>query len=80
MLVEKPLARPVKLPAQTRLVVLISIDFEGHWDFAYHNKTLPDYYDFYEHHFDGRRGIWRFLDVLGKHQIRSTFFVCGAVL
>jgi len=80
MFVEKPLARPVKLPDETRLVVLISVDFEGHWDFGYHTDTLPDYYDFYEHHFDGRRGIWRLLEVLAKHQVNATFFTCGAAL
>lgn len=80
MLVEKPLSGLVKLPAGIRLVVLISVDFEGHWDFNYHTKTLPDYFDFYEHHFDARRGVWRLLDVLAKHQIRTTFFICGAVL
>ncbi len=80
MFVEKPLVRSVQLPAQIKLVVLISVDFEGHWDFSHHTETLPDYYDFYEHHFDGRRGIWRLLEVLARHQINTTFFICGAAV
>ncbi len=80
MFEEKPLATRVRLPDGTRLVVLLSVDFEGHWDFNYHNEKIPDYYDFYEHHFDGRRGIWRLLEVLAKYQMKNTFFICGAAL
>ena len=80
MFVEKQLASTVKLPGETRLVVLISVQFEAQEDVGYHSETLPDYYDFYEHHFDGRRGIWRVLELLAKHQIPATFFICGAVL
>ena len=80
MLTEKPLTRSITLPAGIRLVMLISVDFEGHWDFNYHRGTLPDYYDFYEHHFDARRGIWRLLEILAKHRITGTFFTVGAIL
>jgi len=80
MLVEKPLTNLIKWPDHIKMVVLISVDFEGHWDFNYHRGNIPDYYDFYEHHFDGRRGIWRLLNVLAKHQMKATIFICGAAL
>jgi peptidoglycan/xylan/chitin deacetylase (PgdA/CDA1 family) len=58
----------------------MTFDFEAEEDTSFLTEELPDYRDFHERQFGGRRGIWRTLAVLRKHEVRSTFFICGAVV
>lgn len=70
----------VKLPQGIRIALAISVDFEAEEDATFLSPTQPDYLDFHERQYDGRRGVWRLLEVLGKHKVFTTFFICGAVL
>lgn len=74
--------RDIKWPDGVRLAVCLTFDFEAEEDtWFYHDAEAPiDFRDHGERQFDGRRGIWRVLRVLKEHQMRCTFFSCGATL
>lgn len=74
--------RAIGWPENVRLAVSITFDFEGEQDtwFWHDPKAEIDFRDHGERQFDGRRGIWRVLRVLKKHDVRCTFFACGAAV
>ena len=80
MFIEKWPQGKVKLPHDSRIAVALSVILEAAEDISFLSENHLDYLDFYERQYDVRRGVWRILDILAKHQIRASFFICGAVL
>ena len=74
--------RDIVWPNKARLSVLITFDFEAEEDtWFYHDPEAEiDFRDQGERQFDGRRGIWRVLRILKKHDVKCTFFSCGATV
>jgi peptidoglycan-N-acetylglucosamine deacetylase len=74
--------RDIRWPKHARVAVSITFDFEAEEDCSFRqDATAPvDWREFGEREFGGKRGIWRVLDVLGKHDKRCTFFACGATI
>jgi len=67
----------IEWPNQARMAVLITFDYQAEIG----SPTLPsgkiNYAISTEREYGGRHGIWRVLDLLDKHGIKSTFFVSG---
>jgi peptidoglycan/xylan/chitin deacetylase (PgdA/CDA1 family) len=63
-----------------KLIVAIGFDFEAEEDAEYLSTDMPDFWDYHERQYGGRRGIWRVLDVLDRHDVNATFFICSALL
>ena len=80
MFIEKWPQGKVKLPYGSRIAVTLSVILEAAEDISFLAENHLDYLDFYERQYDVRRGVWRILDILAKHQIKASFFICGAVL
>ena len=38
----------------------------------------PDPLDYYERQYGGRRGAWRLLEIMAKHDVLGTWIICGA--
>lgn len=77
-----PPNRDIQWPGKARLSVSITFDFEGEEDtWFYHDPDAEiDFRDQGERQFDGRRGIWRVLRILKRHNVKCTFFACGATV
>lgn len=67
-------------PNSARVRIAISVDFEAEEDFEFIADGLPDYWDFYERQYGGRRGVWRLLETLREHDVKASFFTCSALL
>ena len=67
----------IEWPNQAHMAVLITFDYQAEVG----APTLPsgkvNYAISTERQYGGRRGIWRVLDLLDKHGLKSTFFVSG---
>jgi peptidoglycan/xylan/chitin deacetylase (PgdA/CDA1 family) len=64
-------------PNGARLAVVLTSEYEP----VYEQRTLPggfhDYRFEHEMTYEAKAGIWRILDVLGRHRAPSTFFTNG---
>jgi peptidoglycan/xylan/chitin deacetylase (PgdA/CDA1 family) len=63
-----------------RVVVAFGLEIEAEEDAEYLTPQTPDFWDYHERQYGGRRGIWRLLDVFGRYEVNATFFVCAALL
>ncbi|MFC0527493.1 polysaccharide deacetylase family protein [Phytohabitans kaempferiae] len=63
-----------------RVIVAISFDFEAEEDAEYLTADTPDFWDYHERQYGGRRGVWRMLDIFSRYEVNATFFICAALL
>jgi peptidoglycan/xylan/chitin deacetylase (PgdA/CDA1 family) len=71
-------SRPITWPGDKRVALLPTIHLEGD-AICYKNADgSQDSQDVTNRQYGAKVGIWRLLRLLEKHQIRATFFVCGA--
>jgi peptidoglycan/xylan/chitin deacetylase (PgdA/CDA1 family) len=40
----------------------------------------PDPFDYSERQYGGRRGAWRLMEIMARHDVRGTWIICGATL
>lgn len=74
--------RQIAWPEGVRLTIAITFDFEAEEDahFRQTSEVPVDWREYGEREYDGRQGVWRALRVLAKHDVKATFFACGATL
>jgi peptidoglycan/xylan/chitin deacetylase (PgdA/CDA1 family) len=58
---------PIKWPGEARVAVTWTVMFEFFTGSGEGDRAL----------YGGRRGVWRLLDMFGRHQIRASFLVSG---
>ncbi len=80
MIVERRPQQKIAWPGGARVALLMTVDFEAEEDLHSFPNNKINYQDFSARQYGGRRGIWRLLDVFSKHQVKGTFFICGAVV
>jgi peptidoglycan/xylan/chitin deacetylase (PgdA/CDA1 family) len=75
---EKHPERKARWPAGVRLPIMVSVHHQSEEAPCPLPDGQPDPFDFSERQYGGRRGAWRLLEVLAKHEIKATWFICGA--
>jgi peptidoglycan/xylan/chitin deacetylase (PgdA/CDA1 family) len=77
----KELQRPnVKWPAGVRLPIIISVHHQSEEAAVMFEDGRADPFDYSERQYGGRRGAWRLLEIMSKHDIPGTWVTCGATL
>jgi peptidoglycan/xylan/chitin deacetylase (PgdA/CDA1 family) len=76
------LARPEpgRWPAGVRLPIIVSVHHQSEEAAVEFDDGRVDPFDYSERQYGGRRGAWRLLEVMTKHNILGTWIVCGATL
>jgi peptidoglycan/xylan/chitin deacetylase (PgdA/CDA1 family) len=77
---EIPLKKAGKWPDGVRLPIIISVHHQSEEAAVVFADGQADPFDFGERQYGGRRGAWRLLEVMAKHQVRGTWIICGATL
>jgi len=65
-------------PGNKRLALLIAIHFEADSASYIRPDGSVDTQDLTNRQYGGKIGIWRLLRILDRHEIKCTFFICGA--
>jgi peptidoglycan/xylan/chitin deacetylase (PgdA/CDA1 family) len=65
-------------PDGVRLPLLVSVHHQSEEAPCPLPDGQPDPFDFSERQYGGRRGAWRLLEILAKHNVTGTWFICGA--
>ena len=65
-------------PGNKRLALLIAIHFEADSASYIRPDGSVDTQDLTNRQYGGKIGIWRLLRILDRHDIKCTFFICGA--
>lgn len=65
-------------PKRARIAVVLTSEYEPVYEIKPLPGGQPNYRQMAEMRYEATRGIWRVLDVLGRHGVPSTFFVNGA--
>jgi peptidoglycan/xylan/chitin deacetylase (PgdA/CDA1 family) len=77
---EIPLEVPGKWPDGIRLPIMISVHHQAEEAHVVFPDQRPDPFDFSERQYGARRGAWRLLEVMAKHDVVGTWIICGATL
>jgi peptidoglycan/xylan/chitin deacetylase (PgdA/CDA1 family) len=72
--------KPGRWPAGVRLPIIVSVHHQSEEAAVEFDDGRADPFDYSERQYGGRRGAWRLLDVMTKHNILGTWIVCGATL
>ncbi len=80
MLVERRPQRKVEWPGGARVALLLTVDLEAEEDLHPFPNGKINYKDFSTRQYGGRCGVWRVLEILDRHNIKATFFICGAAV
>jgi peptidoglycan/xylan/chitin deacetylase (PgdA/CDA1 family) len=77
---EVPLTAPGKWPDGVRLPIMISVHHQAEEAHVCFPDGRADPFDFSERQYGSRRGAWRLLEIMGKHNVRGSWIICGATL
>lgn len=72
--------RPPRWPQGIRLPIIISAHHQSEEMTSLFADGQPDPFDYSERQYGGRRGAWRLLEIMEKHQVKGTWLICGATL
>jgi len=78
MWTEIPLKTPGKWPQGVRLPIVISVHHQSEEAAVVYPDGQADPFDFSERQYGGRRGAWRLLDTMSRHDVLGTWIICGA--
>ena len=67
-------------PAGVRLPIIISVHHQSEEAAVVFDDGQVDPFDFGERQYGGRRGAWRLLEIMAKHDVLGTWIICGATL
>ena len=70
---EIPLKDQGSWPPGVRLPIIISIHHQAEEACVQMADGQPDPVDFHERQYGGRRGAWRLLEIMAKHDVRGTW-------
>lgn len=77
---EKHPTQPARWPNGIRLPIMVSIHHQSEEATCPLPDGQPDPFDYGERQYGARRGAWRLLEIMEKHQVRGTWLICGATL
>jgi peptidoglycan/xylan/chitin deacetylase (PgdA/CDA1 family) len=72
--------KPGKWPTGVRLPIIVSVHHQSEEAAVKFDDGRVDPFDYSERQYGGRRGAWRLLELMTKHNILGTWIVCGATL
>ncbi|HXF55903.1 MAG TPA: polysaccharide deacetylase family protein [Hyphomicrobiaceae bacterium] len=75
---EVPLKKPGSWPPGVRLPIIISVHHQSEEACVMLPDGQVDPRDYYERQYGGRRGAWRLLEIMSKHNVLGTWIICGA--
>ena len=65
-------------PKGVRLPIIISVHHQSEESCVSFPDGQPDPRDYNERQYGGRRGAWRLLEIMSKHEVLGTWIICGA--
>lgn len=68
----------VSWPPGVRLPIIISVHHQSEEACVALPDGQIDSRDYYERQYGGKRGAWRLLEVMTKHNVKGTWIICGA--
>jgi peptidoglycan/xylan/chitin deacetylase (PgdA/CDA1 family) len=77
---EIALQQPGRWPRGIRLPIIISVHHQSEEAAVMLPDGQPDPFDYSERQYGGRRGAWRLLEILQRHEVRGTWIICGATV
>jgi peptidoglycan/xylan/chitin deacetylase (PgdA/CDA1 family) len=77
---EIPLKTPGRWPNGIRLPIVISVHHQSEEAAVMLPDGQRDPFDYSERQYGGRRGAWRLLEIMQKHDVLGTWIICGATL
>src|SRR5215470_8759252 len=80
MWIETPLKQDGHWPKGVRLPIIISVHHQSEEAAVVFPDGQVDPYDYGERQYGGRRGAWRLLEIMGKHNVLGTWIICGATV
>ena len=80
MWIEVPLKQDGKWPKGVRLPIIISVHHQSEEAAVVFGDGQVDPFDYSERQYGGRRGAWRLLEIMGKHNVLGTWIICGATV
>ena len=75
---EVALKKAGRWPAGVRLPIIISVHHQSEEACVMFPDGAVDPRDYYERQYGGRRGAWRLLEIMNKHNVLGTWIICGA--
>ena len=72
------LATGGKWPPGVRLPIIISVHHQSEEACVMMPDGQIDPRDYYERQYGGRRGAWRLLEIMSRHNVLGTWIICGA--
>lgn len=75
---EVPLQDEGRWPPGVRLPIIIGVHHQAEEACVQFPDGQPDPFDYYERQYGGRRGAWRLLEIMARHDVRGTWIICGA--
>lgn len=75
---EIPLKKQGHWPNGVRLPIVISVHHQSEEASIAYPDGQPDPFDYGERQYGGRRGAWRLLEIMQKHNVLGTWIICGA--
>src|SRR5262249_1392798 len=80
MWIEVPLTQQGQWPKGVRLPIIVTVHHQSEEAAVVFGDGQVDPFDFSERQYGGRRGAWRLLEILGKHNVLGTWIICGATV
>jgi peptidoglycan/xylan/chitin deacetylase (PgdA/CDA1 family) len=77
---EKHPIQPGRWPQGVRLPIMVSVHHQSEEATCPFPDGQPDPFDYGERQYGARRGAWRLLEIMQKHEVRGTWLICGATL
>jgi peptidoglycan/xylan/chitin deacetylase (PgdA/CDA1 family) len=77
---EIPLKQPGRWPNGIRLPIVISVHHQSEEAAVMLPDGQRDPFDYGERQYGGRRGAWRLLEIMQKHDVLGTWIICGATV
>ena len=80
MWVEVALKQEGRWPKGVRLPIIVSVHHQSEEAAVVFGDGQVDPFDYSERQYGGRRGAWRLLEIMGKHNVLGTWIICGATV
>ena len=77
---EVPLKQDGRWPNGVRLPIILSVHHQSEEAAVVFGDGQVDPFDYSERQYGGRRGAWRLLEIMGKHDVLGTWIICGATV
>jgi peptidoglycan/xylan/chitin deacetylase (PgdA/CDA1 family) len=77
---EVPARKAARWPDGVRLPIIVSVHHQSEEAAVVFPDGQVDPYDYGERQYGGRRGAWRLMEIMARHDVLGTWIICGATV